>query len=229
MKDMLLEMGQVIIDSGRILGGLAILEDGFDRTAELHGIATANILSREVELLEHHRCYFPALPIDALNVLIVDEIGKTYSGTGMDTNVIGYRGVKGYEDLDRPKIDIIAAMSLAQASQGNAIGVGLADFITRRLRDAIDEEKTLLNVYTTGDMERAKIPATLADDEEVVEKIAGRYGTERWMFIPNTLHLGQLYASVDLREELASHPLCAVDDELLELKFRDGRQQLFAT
>ncbi len=228
MKAMLLEMGQVILDSGKIWAGLAILEDGFDRTVELHGVAAAEILQREPELLEHHKTYFPRLPVDELDVLIVDSIGKTYSGTGMDTNVIGYRGVKGYEDLDRPRIGIIAALSLTEASQGNAIGVGLADFITRRLRDAIDEQKTFLNVYTTGDMGRAKIPATLADDQGLIEKIVSRYGDRRWMFIPNTLHLGQLYASLDLGEELAAHPLCEVDQEPKELTFRDGRQQLFA-
>jgi len=228
MKEMLLEMGQVILDSGKILGGLAILEDGFDRTAELHGVAASEILECEPKLLERHRTYFPSLPVDELDVLVVDEIGKTYSGTGMDTNVIGYRGVKGYEDLERPNISIIAALSLAEVSQGNAIGVGLADFITRRLREAIDEHKTFLNVYTTGDMARAKIPATLTDDQELVEKIASRYGDQRWMFIPNTLHLGQLYASLDLREELEAHPLCEVDPEPIELTFKSGQQQLFA-
>lgn len=229
MKEMLLEMGQVILDSGKILGGLAILEDGFDRTAELHALAANQILQREPELLKRHESYFPRLPIDDLNVLVVDAIGKTFSGTGMDTNVIGYRGVKTYEDLERPRINVIAALSLAAASQGNAIGVGLADFITQRLRDEIDEYKTFLNVYTTGDMGRAKIPATLADDRELVEKIASRFGENRWMFIPNTLHLGQLYASVDLRDELAAHPLCEVDPEPIDLKFVDGRTQLFAT
>ena len=227
MKEMLLEMGQVILDSGKILGGLAILEDGFDRTAEIIGVAAEEILRREPELLERHATYFPRLPVDELDVLVVDAIGKTYSGTGLDTNVIGYRGVKGYEDLDRPRIGIIAALSLAEASQGNAIGVGLADFITRRLRDAIDEDKTFLNVYTTGDMGRAKIPATLADDQELIEKIACRYGDRRWMFIPNTLHLGQLYASLDLREELEAHPLCQVGAEPVELTYGASRRCVF--
>ncbi len=227
MKDMLLEMGQVILDSGKILGGLAILEDGLDRTAEVHAVPPGDILEREPQLLQKHQTYFPRLPLNELDVLVVGAIGKTYSGTGMDTNVIGYRGVKGYEDLDRPKIGIIAALSLADASQGNAIGVGLADFITQRLRDAIDEHKTFLNVYTTGDMERAKIPATLPNDQAVVEKIAQRYGTNRWLFIPNTLHLEQLYASVDLADELAAHPHCEVSPQPVELTFQAGQQQLF--
>jgi hypothetical protein len=226
MKHMLLEMGRLLVDSGKIWAGLAILEDGFDETAELHALPADRILDEEPRLLARHQEYFPRLPVDDLNVLVVDEIGKIYSGTGMDTNVIGYRGVKGHEDLDRPRIRIIACLNLAAKSQGNAIGVGLADFITRRLRDAIDEHKTFINVYTTGDMERAKIPATLASDEEVFEKIAHRYGEARWMLIPNTLHLGTLYVSEDLRDEAAAHPLCTVDDVPHEATFVDGRLQL---
>ena len=226
MKDMLLEMGQCVLDSGKILAGLAILEDGFDETAEIHALQPSEILSREAELLRHHRTYFPELPIDDLNVLIVDAIGKTFSGTGMDTNVIGRRGIPGYEDLTRPRIRAIGALSLVEKSQGNAIGVGLADFITRRLRDAIDETKTLINVLTTADMDRAKIPATLADDEALINLVAGRYGTQRWMFIPNTLHLGELFVSEDLREEIGSNPICRVEGQPLELTFKNGRQQL---
>lgn len=226
MKDMLIEMGQLLLDAGKIWAGLAILEDGHDETAELHAVAAEDILQREPVLLDRHKSYFPSLPVDQLHVLIVDSIGKTFSGTGMDTNVIGHRGVKFCEDLQRPVIDVIAALRLAEASQGNAIGVGLADFITRELRDAIDEQKTFLNVYTTGDMARGKIPATLANDQEVIEKIAERYGTERWMFIANTLHLGQIYVSEDLRDEMMANPICQVDKEPIELSFAAGRIRL---
>lgn len=226
MKDMLLEMGQVLVDSGKFWAGLAILEDGFDQTAEIHALPADDILQREPALLDRCRDYFPRIPIDELNVLIVNEIGKTFSGTGMDTNVIGYRGVKGYEDLDRPNINIIAALCLAAASKGNAIGVGLADFITQRLRDAIDEHKTFINVYTTGDMERAKIPATLKDDETIVERIIRRYGSERWMFIQNSLNLDHLFVSEDLREEIGACPQCTIEGEPIELTFQDGQHQL---
>jgi hypothetical protein len=226
MKDLLVEMGQFLLDAGKIWAGLAILEDGHDETAELHAIPGADILQREPQLLEQHKHYFPRLPVDQLNVLIIDEIGKTYSGTGMDTNVIGHRGVMFCEDLDRPIINIIGVLRLAEASLGNAIGVGLADFITQELRDRIDEHKTFLNVYTTGDMARGKIPATLDDDRQVVEKIANRYGTQRWMFIANTLHLDQLYVSEDLCDELARNPICQVEEEPVELTFAGGKHQL---
>ncbi len=226
MKDMLLEMGRVVLDSGKIWAGLAILEDGYDQTAELHALRPDEIEQREPDLLKRVEHYFPRLPLDQINVLVVDAIGKTYSGTGMDPNVIGYRGVRDFEDLTKPYIRAIAALSLCDSSQGNAIGVGLADFITRRLRDKIDEQKTFLNSFTTGHMTRAKIPMTFDTDQELVEKLAGRYGTERWLFVPNTLHLDTLYASEDLRDELAAHPRCSVDPEPVELTYAAGRHQL---
>ena len=226
MKDMLLEMGALLVESGKVWAGLAILEDGYDRTAELHAIPAGEVLAREPALLERHRTYFPRLPFDEINVLVVDQIGKTYSGTGMDPNVIGFRGVKGYEDISKPDVRVIAALSLAEASKGNAIGVGLADFITRRLRDAIDEHKTFINVYTTGDMERAKIPATLADDAEVVARVRERYGDRRWVFIPNTLHLETLWVSEDLADEVAALEGCELDGGPVELAFAEGRHTL---
>jgi hypothetical protein len=216
----------VILASGKILAGLAILEDGFDQTAEIHALRPEEIPVREPELLERNRHYFPRLPLDEINVLIVDSIGKTYSGTGMDTNVIGYRGIKGFEDLDKPRINVIAALALSDESQGNAIGVGLADIITRRLRSSIDEEKTFINVFTTGDMERAKIPATLADDETLVRNLRDRFGDDRWAFIHDTHHLDELFVSEDLKEELSDNTLCAVDSVPIELFFEKGRHQL---
>jgi len=229
MKDMLLEMGALLVGSGKIFGGLAILEDGFDQTAELHAVAANDILSREASLLERHRHYFPALPCDDLQVLVVAEIGKTFSGSGMDTNVIGRRGINGYEDLDRPRIQVIAALSLSEASHGNAIGVGLADFITRSLRDAIDERKTFLNVYTTGEMRRMAIPCTLETDGEVVEKIRERFGDRGWMFIPNTLHLETLYCSEDIADELRMNPRCKVSETPAPVEFTQGKLTLFST
>jgi hypothetical protein len=226
MKEMLLEMGQVVLDSGKIWAGLAILEDGYDQTAELHAVRPADIRQREPELLARHQHYFPRLPLDEINVLVVDSIGKTFSGTGMDTNVIGFRGVRDGEDLTGPHIHVIAALELHPSSQGNAIGIGLADFVTRRLRDAMDEQKTFLNTFTTGHMGRAKIPVTFRDDEELFERLAQRYGEDGWLVVPNTLHLETLYASENLHDQLMANPICSIDSERIQLKFEDGRQQL---
>jgi len=227
MPRILEEMGSLLVKSGKIWAGLALLEDGFDETAEIHALPANQILKKEPALLERHRHYFPALPCEDLNVLIVDEIGKTYSGTGMDTNVIGRRGVHGFEDLTQPKINIIAALGLTAKAQGNALGVGLADFITRRLREAIDEDKTRVNALTTGDMQRMAIPCTLRDDEELIGTLRQRYGDLRWMFIPNTLHVEKIYVSADLATELRKHPRCRVSERPIPLEFSQGRLQLF--
>jgi hypothetical protein len=227
MPRILEEMGSLLVQSGKIFAGLAILEDGFDATAEVHALPGDQILTKEPTLLARHRHYFPALPCQDLNVLIVDEIGKTYSGTGMDTNVIGRRGVHGYEDLTQPKIKIIAALGLSAQAQGNALGVGLSDFITRRLRDSIDEKKTFINAFTTGDMQRMAIPCTLKDDEELIGKINERFGNSRWMFIPNTLHLEKIFVSEDLAKELQRHPRCRVSPTPTPLSFSNGRLSLF--
>ncbi|MEO1834919.1 MAG: DUF2088 domain-containing protein [Akkermansiaceae bacterium] len=225
MKDMLFEMGSCVINSGKIFAGLAILEDGFDRTAELHALHPAEILECEPSLLARQRHYFPTLPVDDLNVLVVHEISKTFSGTGMDTNVIGYRGIIDFEDLDRPRIKTIAVLNLAESSQGNAIGIGLADFTTRRARDAMDEQKTFTNVFTTGEMRRMAIPCTLRDDREVIARMRERYGESGWIFIPNTLHLETLYVSEDLAETLSATSSCEVDPDRLPLTF-DAEGQL---
>jgi len=227
MPRILEEMGSLLVKSGKIFAGLAILEDGFDATAEIHALSGENILKEEPTLLQRHRHYFPSLPTDQLNVLIVDEIGKTFSGTGMDTNVIGRRGVHGFEDLTRPRINTIATLGLAPQAQGNALGVGLSDFITRRLRDSIDENKTFINAFTTGDMQRMAIPCTLKDDEELIGKISERFGNSRWMFIPNTLHLEKIFVSEDLAKELQGHPRCRVSSTPTPLSFSNGRLSLF--
>ena len=227
MPRILEEMGSLLVQSGKIFAGLAILEDGFDATAEVHALPGDQILTKEPTLLARHRHYFPALPCQDLNVLIVDEIGKTYSGTGMDTNVIGRRGVHGFEDLTQPKIKIIATLGLSAQAQGNALGVGLSDFITRRLRDSIDEKKTFINAFTTGDMQRMAIPCTLKDDEELIGKISERFGNSRWMFIPNTLHLEKIFVSEDLAKELQGHPRCRVSPTPTPLSFSNGRLSLF--
>jgi hypothetical protein len=227
MPRILEEMGSLLIQSGKIFAGLALLEDGFDATAEIHALSGENILKEEPALLQRHRHYFPSLPTDELNVLIVDEIGKTFSGTGMDTNVIGRRGVHGFEDLTRPRINTIATLGLAPQAQGNALGVGLSDFITRRLRDSIDEKKTFINAFTTGDMQRMAIPCTLKDDEELIGKISERFGNGRWMFIPNTLHLEKIFVSEDLAKELQKHPRCRVSSTPTPLSFSNGRLSLF--
>lgn len=223
----LVQMAETILATGKVLCGLGIIEDGFDQTAELHALRPDEIVAREPELLEYYRTtYFPQLPVDQLDVLVVSEIGKTYSGLGMDPNVIGRRGLVGIPDFPTPKIETIVALELIKASQGNALGFGLGDAITQRLYDSIDFEKTRINAETTGDMERIRMVHICKDDKDAFDWCRGRSGEKRWLVIPNTLHLGSIYCSEGLREELAEHPLCQVGREPTEATFEAGRMQL---
>jgi hypothetical protein len=222
----LLAMRDVVLASGKIWAGLAILEDGFDQSAELHAVRPQDFAGVEPRLIARHEHYFPRLPLDDINVLVVDTIGKTYSGTGMDTNIIGFRGTREYEDLDRPRIRTIAVLNLAEESHGNALGIGFADYTTLRLRSAIDEEKMFLNAFTTGHTQSIKIPPAFRDDQELFERLAERFGTQGWLVIPNTLHLETLYASPDLREALAANPICQLDLQPITVEYSGGRHQL---
>ena len=216
-------VGRRVIEKGRILAGLGIVENAYDQTGLIRAVLPHEFEAQDRELLALAVKWLPRLPFDHADLLLVDEIGKEISGCGMDTNVIGRRGIRDFEDLARPRIRVIGALELSPSSQGNALGVGNADFITQRLRDAIDEHKTLINTLTTGDMDRAKIPATLPTDEVLIKTVAERYGTNRWAVIPNTLHLEEILVSQDLCAELASAPGCRVDPTPIRLNYEHGR------
>ena len=159
MKDMLLEMGQVVLDSGKIWAGLAILEDGYDQTAELHAVRPADILQREPRARRApSRTTSRACRSTTSTCWSSTRSAKPTAAPAW-TRTSSATAASATARTSRSRvIHQIAALSLSPASHGNAIGVGLADFITRRLRDAIDEQKTFLNSFTTGHMGRVKIP-----------------------------------------------------------------------
>ncbi len=226
---MLSAMGEQVVNTGKIWGGLGILEDGYDNTAEIHGIKADEILEREPTLLAHYaETYYPRLPFNELDSLIVETMGKNYSGTGMDTNIIGRRGLEDADDPPIPEIKCVAALDLSEVSQGNAVGVGLADVITRRLADKINVEKTNLNAETAGGPAKGIIPHTVTDDAEVYDWINAKVGCERCVVIPNTLHLNKFYTSPDLIEELnQGNQESSGRFEIgspIELSFENGKQ-----
>jgi hypothetical protein len=198
-------VARVTLARAPILLGLAALENGYEETAELVALAPAEIEDSEKALLRQHKQRYPMLPIDQLDLLIVDQIGKDVSGTGMDTNVIGRIRIDGQPEPRRPKIRTIVALSLTEASHGNAVGVGLADLISRGLRDAIDGEAMAVNVITSGFLERGKVPITLESDRLAIETALSRLPPESRRRpsvarILDTLHVGEF----DVSEAVAS-------------------------
>ena len=121
-----------------VLYGIAIVENAYEQTAVVAGIEPDQFYEREQELLDRARSLMPSLPFDDLDLLVVRSMGKCFSGTGMDTNIIGRLGIQGEPEPERPRIKRIAVLDLDEHSEGNALGIGLADFTTDRLLAKVD-------------------------------------------------------------------------------------------
>lgn len=206
----LAEIGRVILARAPILGGVAVLENGLEETAGLVPVRPDFLLEEEPRLLERARSLLPRLPVKVLDLLVVEEMGKNISGTGMDTNVIGRMGIGGVPDGD-PHIERIAVLDLTEGSHGNANGMGLADFITRRFREKIDFQATYLNTLTATFVQRARMPICLESDRAVLETAMATLGhpspdSARVIRIRNTLMLEQIWCSPAVAAELAGRP-----------------------
>jgi hypothetical protein len=189
-----------ILTSGKVLLGIGIVENARDETMAIVGVPVHEIMDREPELLELARRNAPRLPVDDLDVLVVDRLGKNISGTGMDTNVIGRVRILGEPEPESPRIRMIVVTDLTDESHGNATGTGLADVTTRRLFGKIDFPVTYTNIVTSSFLERAKIPIVAETDEQALRyalRGCGRDagGEPAILRIRDTLHLGELYVS----------------------------------
>jgi len=205
IRDLLPPAAEQIIRHSKILFGLGIVENAYDETAVIRAIRPEEMRREEMKLLEICRCNMPRLPCDALDLLIVDRMGKDISGSGMDTNIIGRMSIRGEMEPERPRVRTLVVTDLTDASHGNAAGMGLADFITRRLQDKIDFQATYENILTSTFNERGKMPIVADTDRQAVQ-----YAMRTWgpvaaedaaiARIRDTLHLGELYVSKPVLE-----------------------------
>jgi hypothetical protein len=165
----LVEMARLALRRLPILGGLAIVENSLDEMARLELFLPEEMEAGESDLLKYATDLLPRMPLEELDLLIIHEIGKNFSGTGMDTNVVGrWKGVELRGPIS-PQIKRIVVLRLSAASEGNANGIGLADFTTRKLVEAIDWKATLTNVRTTGFWERAFLPPFPGTDRDAIQ------------------------------------------------------------
>ena len=205
------EFAGVILSSVPVLCGVALLEDQHHQTAEIHVIQPENIVSEEDRLFERSQSLMPRLPVDEIDLLIVDRIGKELSGTGMDTNVIG-RGILGYSatlssddarlprDSRSPRIFRIFVRELSEHTNGNGIGIGLADFTTSRLVRSLDTRSTYINALTSLGLPTVNIPIHFETDRETIEQALTSLASPcperlRVMRISDTLNLERLLVS----------------------------------
>ncbi len=212
LRDNLVPMARMVVERGRVLAGLAILENACEQTADIVGVAAEGIgAAPEAALLARVRHMVPRLPFEQIDVLVVDEIGKDISGTGMDTSVIGRVRIPTEPDPLSPRISIIVALSLTDSSMGSGVGVGLADLIPQRLADRIDTAVTYTNSLTSGliGVQRAAIPITLPTPRAAVAaaiRVCGQPNPAavRLVRIRSTLHLENLAVTAALLPEIAA-------------------------
>ena len=199
-------IARVLFQKLPILGGLAILEDKTNTLRRLEAVPAAAVFEREPELLSEARQHHASLPFDQLDVLLVDEIGKDISGAGFDTKVIG-RIMNIYEkECERPRITRIVLRDLSAKTGGNAIGLGLADYVHRRVVNRMDAEMTALNCITAVAPEKARIPIVLPSDRRALEAAFRSIGlwdmaSVRMAWIINTADLTRLAISPALVAE----------------------------
>ncbi len=221
------EVGSFLLQKTKVALGLAVLENANDRIARVVAVEPEDLLEQEPKLLDEARSLMPSLPFDQIDVLIVGELGKNFSGTGMDPNVIGRQRVETMPDLPRPQVTRLAVLDLSVETQGNALGVGLADLITRRLAERIDPEPIRVNCFTSNFLTRARVPLALETDREVVQACIDTcwqiFSEQiRMVVIPNTLELSRLWISPALEKETKVKTDLEFSGDWIELPFDDS-------
>jgi hypothetical protein len=174
----------------------------------------------------------PRLPVEKLDVLIVDRLGKNISGTGLDTNVIGRMRIRGEPEPASPDITAIMVTDLTEESHGNATGTGLADVITRQLFDKMDLAVMNTNIFTATFLERGKIPVVADTDAHAFEfamRACGVAAAEkpRIIRIRDTLHLSELHVSEAVLQEIASRPDVEIVGPAVEQFEATGQLRVF--
>ena len=228
LRDMVPEITEQLLEALPVIGGIAILEDQHDDTARIEAVPPEQFLSREQELLELAYDSMPTLPFDDLDVLVVDRQGKDVSGQGIDTNVIGRRPFAIQEpEPETPSIKRIYARRLTEATHGNAMGMGSADFVHADLLEAVDAETSFINALTACTTRGVRIPPVVETDRAGLVACLSTVGIVapeevRLLRVADTMHLHRLYASSALVEEARERDDLRVLEEPSPIDFEDG-------
>jgi hypothetical protein len=226
LSEMLPETGKVILEKTPFVASLAILENAQEQTARLQVVEKDQVFAVEPKLLDEARGLMGRLPFDQLDLLVIGEVGKNYSGAGIDPNVIGRLLIEAAPELEfkTPRITRICALDLSPESHGNATGVGLADLTTDRLLKSIDPIPFRMNNLTACFLWRSKLPFAFPTDRECIETgVTTCWQTDlaklRMAIIPNTLEVAEMWVTQPLAEEAKSRPHLKLGGEPLPLPF----------
>ena len=205
--------------------GLALVENGYARLWRIEAVSNDRMWDRERELLVMARDRMARLPIDSVDVLVLDYIGKDISGLGMDSNVVGryYKGPTG----EGPEIQRIVVRDLTDETEGNAVGIGMADVVLRRAVEKMDAARTYMNCITAKTPEGARVALTVDTDRQALfVAIAASLKVEapgaRIVRIRDTKHLELLYVSEPALADLLAAGRCEIVRPLEPIEFDRG-------
>jgi len=224
LENMIRSVGRQVLASGKILGGLAILEDAYHNTGQLTAVRVEEMEQKEEELLALVKSWAGKIPMD-LDILIMDEIGKNVSGAGMDTKVVNRSILAEYNPFpNTARIGRIFVRDLSPLSYGNGVGIGMADVITDRLLAKIDWKPTLINSLTASTPSAIRVPIHFPTDRECLERIwptVGKFRQEEVTFgwIKNTMELTPIVLSENLLPQIRTIPHLEVVGPARELEF----------
>jgi hypothetical protein len=218
--------------TGKILAGVAIIENAYSETAKIEIVPADQFGTREPQLLNESKALMPSLPVDEADLLIVDEIGKNISGSGMDPKIIGRRITINTRTQATPDITRIVVRDLTPQTEGNAAGLGFADFCVQRALDKVNRETTYTNALASRNTIAYITPLHYPTDQETLEGAATSLGllvtkdNMKLLRIRNTLDLTKLWVSEPLLDEVKKNPnVCGVSD-LFDVQFEeDGTLQ----
>jgi hypothetical protein len=224
LRDMLGETLKVILEKTPFGAGLAVLENAHEQTGRLQVVDRDDLLAVEPRLLEEARTMMARLPFEQLDMLVIGEIGKNYSGAGIDPNVVGRLLIETQPETELPRITRICCLDLSPESHGNGTGVGIADLTTERLLSAIDSVPFRMNNLTACFLWRSKLPISFASDRDCIDmgiQTCWQPNQEalRLAVIPNTLELTDLWVSAALLEEARTRPHLELASALQPLPF----------
>lgn len=217
-------VGRTVIKMCPIAFGLAVVENAYDETAIVSALLPEDIESEEEKLLKKSKKMMAKLPFQEMDILIIDRIGKNISGTGMDTNIVG-RVMNIYTpDPEWPKITRIFVRDLTEETSGNAIGIGMTDFTTKRLVDKIDWSSTYVNAITGLVVEKARLPIVCENDKEAIAIALKTIGLvlpkdAKVIWIKDTLSLGEVMVSESFLPLISGKHNLEVIEEPKELLF----------
>jgi len=215
-------MAKIIMEKTPILFGVATVENAFDKVAIIDVLTPEEIINKEHELQKQAKELLPKLFFDQLDVLVIDEIGKNISGDGMDPNITG-RYPTPYA-TGGPDVNKMVVLDVTHQSEGNANGVGTADFTTQRLVDKMDKEGTYANGLTSTVVAPTKIATTLPTDKQAIQAAIKTcnildFRNVKLVRIKNTLVLSEIEVSEPLLEYVKQHPNMEVSSDPYDIPF----------